>query len=145
MGNCNFYFQNVKPIRLSQKRLSRFILKQLHDSTQKDFHISYLFTNDETLHKLNFQYLHHDTFTDIITFDLSDIKSNIKTADIYISIERVIDNAQKLNLHWKEELYRVIFHGALHLAGYKDKKTKDKTLMRQMENEWINAYEKFLV
>lgn len=143
MASCNFYFKNIKPIRISKKKLSQFILFQLTYLTQQNYHISYIITNDKTLHKINLQYLQHDTYTDIITFDLSDNLCNIKTADIFISIERVIENAQKLNLHWKEELHRVIFHGALHLAGYKDKKTKDKLLMRQMEDEWIIAYENF--
>lgn len=145
MGSCHFYFQNVTPIRLSKKRLSQFILQQLFNITQNNYLISYLFTNDELLHSINLQYLQHDTYTDIITFDLSDENSNLKTVDIYISIDRIKDNAQKLKVDWKEELHRVIFHGALHVAGYNDKKAKDKSIMRQKENEWLSAYEKFTI
>jgi len=101
--------------------------------------INYIFCTDEYLLDLNRQHLNHDTFTDIITFELSD-KNQPLVSDVYISIHRVRENARSFSTSFNDELHRVIFHGALHLAGYKDKSKKDSALMRQMENKWLSLY-----
>jgi len=110
-----------------------------HGYTIKD--LSFTFCKDEYLLRINQQYLNHDDFTDIITFDLRD-NNSIKSieGDIYISLERVNENALVHKTTKKKELLRVIIHGALHLCGLKDKKDEDKEIMRRMEN---NALEKF--
>lgn len=94
--------------------------------------ISYTFTNDEELHKINVQFLKHNTYTDIITFDYSE--ENKISGEIFISIDRVMDNASKMNIDFSEELHRVIIHGILHLCGYKDKTKIDSDLMRKKED-----------
>lgn len=94
--------------------------------------LNYIFCNDEYLHKINVEYLNHDTYTDIITFDNSEEENQIE-GDIFISIERIIDNAKDRNLPFEEELKRVLAHGALHLCGYKDKTEAEAKEMRAKE------------
>ena len=90
--------------------------------------MSYIFCDDTYLLDINLQYLNHDTLTDIITFDYSD--ENTISGDIFISIQRVRDNAKKFNVDFEEELLRVMSHGVLHLLGFNDKTESDKDLMR---------------
>ena len=99
--------------------------------------INYIFCSDSYLLQLNQQYLNHDTYTDIITFDNSEEEATIE-ADIYISIDRVNENAQKLKTPFVNELYRVMIHGALHLVGLKDKSKEDKRLMREKEDACLS-------
>lgn len=100
--------------------------------------INYTFCNDEYLHKINVEYLDHDTLTDIITFDNS--IGTMIYSDIVISVERVADNAKDFKVSFEEELKRVIIHGVLHLCGYKDKSEAEAVLMRQKENEKIKMF-----
>lgn len=100
--------------------------------------INYIFCDDNFLHKINIEYLNHDTLTDIITFDNS--VDTMLHSDIFISVERVADNAKDFNVSFEEELQRVIIHGILHLCGYKDKSQEEATLMRSKENEKIKLF-----
>jgi len=100
---------------------------------------TYVFCSDDHLHQMNQQFLDHDTLTDIITFDLSE-NDNTLAGEIYISIDRVKENAAKFKVSYTDELHRVIFHGALHLCGFKDKKDADKKVMRQKEDECLSEY-----
>lgn len=100
--------------------------------------LDYIFCSDDYLLKINQDFLKHDYFTDIITFDLSE--SAAVTGEIYISVDRVRDNAAKNNTSFSNELNRVIFHGALHLCGFKDKKPADKSLMTQKEDYYLSSY-----
>ncbi len=95
--------------------------------------INYIFCTDEYLHNLNMKFLNHDTYTDIITFDNCLGKNLI--SDIFISLDRVKENAKEYGVTLEEELNRVMVHGVLHLCGYKDKSDDDATLMRQKEDE----------
>jgi rRNA maturation RNase YbeY len=95
--------------------------------------LSFVFCNDEFLHRINLEFLNHDTLTDIISFDYSLGKE--VHGEIYVSTERVADNAQDLNLEFEEELHRVLAHGVLHLCGYGDKTDDEVTIMRSKENE----------
>ncbi len=101
--------------------------------------VNYIFCSDEYLHQINLEYLNHDTFTDIITFDNSDEDSQIE-GDIFISIERVQENAQVFQGSFEQELRRVLAHGVLHLCGYLDKKPDDEKRMREKENYYINLF-----
>ncbi|MFM6944392.1 MAG: rRNA maturation RNase YbeY [Bacteroidota bacterium] len=101
--------------------------------------INYIFCSDEYLLTINQEYLQHDTYTDIITFDLSNNETEI-VSDIYISIDRVKENAQKFNSSMEQELHRVLFHGILHLCGLKDKSKQDAALMRAKEEYYLNTY-----
>ena len=100
--------------------------------------ISYIFCDDEYLHSINMQYLNHDTLTDIISFDYTE--GDIISGDIFVSIERVVDNAKDFNVSFDEELKRVLAHGVLHYCGYKDKSDKDALLMRTKEEEKIKMF-----
>lgn len=100
--------------------------------------VSYIFCDDEYLLEINKQYLNHDTLTDIISFDYTE--DNIISGDIFISLERVRDNAADLNTTFDEELKRVMIHGILHYCGYKDKSAKEELLMRSKEDEKIQMF-----
>lgn len=101
--------------------------------------LSYIFCSDSYLLVINQQYLEHDDYTDIITFDLSSSPKEI-VGEVYISIDRVKENAHELSVSFNTELHRVIFHGALHLCGYKDKSIKDASVMRFKEDKYLKLY-----
>ena len=100
--------------------------------------INYIFCDDEYLHKINVEYLDHDTLTDIISFDYT--VGNLIQGDIFVSIERVKDNANDFKVSFDEELKRVLSHGVLHYCGYKDKSPKDEALMRSKEEEKMQMF-----
>ena len=100
--------------------------------------VNYIFCDDEYLHKINVEYLDHDTLTDIISFDYSE--GNLVQGDIFISIERVADNASDFDVPFNEELKRGMIHGILHYCGYKDKSDSDEKLMRSKEDEKIKMF-----
>ena len=100
--------------------------------------INYIFCDDEYLHKINVEYLDHDTLTDIISFDYT--VGNELNGDIFVSVERVEDNAKDFNVSFEEEFKRVLAHGILHYCGYKDKSVKDAELMRSKEDEKIAMF-----
>lgn len=100
---------------------------------KKEGEINYIFCDDEYLHKINLEYLNHDTLTDIISFDYS--IGNELNGDIFVSIERVKDNANDFEVSFENELKRVLVHGLLHYCGYKDKSIEDEALMRSKEDE----------
>lgn len=138
-----FYTDDVKLPPLQKAVLKKFIAVQAMKEIDKKLHISYIFCSDEFLLKMNKQFLGHDFYTDIITFPLNETEKEIE-AEIYISVDRVKDNAAKYKAEFQEELRRVIFHGALHLMGYKDKSHADKEMMRDKENEWLHRFESSL-
>jgi rRNA maturation RNase YbeY len=105
---------------------------------KKEGEINYIFCDDDYLHKINVEYLDHDTLTDIISFDYC--IGNELHGDIFVSVERVRDNAQDFNVTFEEELKRVLVHGVLHYCGYKDKSEADEQLMRQKEEEKIALF-----
>ncbi|MDQ8011211.1 MAG: rRNA maturation RNase YbeY [Flavobacterium nitrogenifigens] len=100
--------------------------------------INYIFCDDEYLHKINVEYLDHDTLTDIISFDYT--VGNELNGDIFVSVERVADNAKDFNVSFAEELKRVLSHGILHYCGYKDKSEEEAQLMRQKEEEKMKMF-----
>ena len=101
--------------------------------------LQYIFCSDKYILGINKSYLQHDYYTDIISFDLSETKGKL-IGEVYISIDRVKDNAKTHQTSLKEELLRVIFHGALHFCGYKDKKPADIKKMRAQEDKWLKSY-----
>ena len=128
--------------RLADKTtLKKFIIDSFLSATGKKLSATYIFCTDEYLLRINQDFLDHDYYTDIITFPLSDTDQKTE-AEIYISLDRVNDNAAKLKVSPDHELLRVIFHGALHLAGYKDKTKEQKEVMRKKEGAWIKAFKK---
>ena len=119
----------------NEDALSKWIV----DCIKKEGHsleeINYIFCDDEYLYKLNVEFLNHDTLTDIISFDYS--VGKIIQGDIFISVERVEENATDFKVPFVEELHRVIIHGVLHYCGYKDKTPEDAFLMREKENFYL--------
>jgi probable rRNA maturation factor len=101
--------------------------------------LQYIFCSDKYLLGINKSYLQHDYYTDIISFDLSETKGKL-IGEVYISIDRVKDNAKTHKTSFKEELLRVIFHGALHFCGYKDKKPAEIKKMHAQEDKWLKSY-----
>jgi rRNA maturation RNase YbeY len=127
-------------ITIKQKTKLKTFLKSIFEREgQKLKELQYVFCSDAYLLEMNQQFLQHDTYTDIITFEMSEV-SGETVGEIYISIDRVRDNAAKFNVSEETELHRVIFHGALHLCGYKDKTKKDAALMREKEDECLKLY-----
>ena len=101
--------------------------------------INYIFCSDTYLLSINQQFLNHDTYTDIITFGLHD-KGTPVVAEVYVSVDRVKDNAKTLGVSFTNEMLRVLFHGALHLCGYKDKSKSDILTMRAKEDAYLKRY-----
>jgi rRNA maturation RNase YbeY len=133
-----FFFQGVKVSLTNRTQLKKYIQSAFKKEGKKLESINYIFCTDKALLEINRQFLNHDFYTDIITFDLSD--SNTTHAEIYISVDRVKENAAHLGISLKSELLRVIFHGILHLCGYKDKSKGEIEEMRSREEFYLNKY-----
>ena len=138
---ARFHEQEIKSGLKDKRKLSSFLdaLVNKHLDKVKKITLNYIFCTDVFLLEMNQQYLNHNTLTDIITFDLGESESEL-IGEIYISVERVKENAIKFETTYPDELHRVIFHGALHLCGFKDKKEADQKIMRQMENSCLKDY-----
>ncbi|MGK0254617.1 MAG: putative rRNA maturation factor [Mariniflexile sp.] len=119
----------------NEAQLSEWIVGVISSEGRKLEEVNYIFCDDAYLLKLNVEFLNHDTLTDIISFDYS--VGKIIQGDIFISIERVADNAHDFNVSLREELQRVMVHGVLHYCGYKDKSESDSKLMRQKEEHYL--------
>ncbi len=117
---------------------SDWLSKVISSEIKNEGEINYIFCGDDYLLEINQQYLDHDTLTDIISFDYS--IGNELHGDIFISIERVRENATDFNVAFEDELKRVLVHGVLHYCGYKDKSEEDETLMRQKEEEKMKMF-----
>ena len=134
-------FHALEPVILKQRRLLKKFIIQLFFKEGKFLQsIDIIFCSDDYLLEINKQHLQHDFYTDIITFDLSESLANSIIGELYISVDRVKDNAALRNQEFSIELLRVIFHGLLHLCGFKDKTAKDIQTMRQKEEEYLNLY-----
>ena len=127
----------------NKKRLKQFIELLFKKEKKGLYELTYVFCSDEYLLGINKDFLKHDFYTDIITFDLSE--NNKQTiGEIYISLDRIKDNAKTMNASIKEETLRVIFHGALHLCGYKDKSKADIIKMRMKEDYYLSLFKSSL-
>jgi probable rRNA maturation factor len=135
-----FFFNDVKPYLPERMRLRQFIEGIFHNEKRRLESLNFIFCTDGYLLSINRHYLKHDFYTDIITFDLSAASKSPINGEIYISTERVKDNALHLQSTFKEELHRVIFHGVLHLCGYKDKLPAQIKQMRYKEDFYLAKY-----
>lgn len=134
------FFNEDNPYKLPQKIATRQWLKrQAEREGQAIGELNYIFCSDEHVLQVNRDYLEHDYYTDIITFDQSEEEGLIE-GDIFISVERVADNARQLGIPAEQEMRRVLAHGLLHLCGYGDKTAEEVALMRQKEDEWLQAH-----
>lgn len=121
-----------------EDKYQRWIKKIIESEGKQEGDINYIFCDDEYLHKINVEYLKHDTLTDIITFDYT--QENILSSDIFISVERIRENAVEFGVRVEDELHRVMSHGILHLCGFKDKTEQDSKTMREKEEEKMNMF-----
>lgn len=135
----NFSYQIPRVALDNRKALKEFIRLLCEKENRTIDQINVVFCSDEYLLQINQQFLHHDTYTDIISFDYTEKKGPLN-GEIYISVDRVKDNALQLGSSFKQEIHRVIFHGILHLCGYKDKLKADKLLMREKEDFYLREY-----
>ena len=134
----SFFFEDIDVfLPYKQEKLIEWISTTIKSKGFGLSALNYIFCSDEYLHQINVEYLDHDFYTDIITFDQSD-KNAIIEGDLYISLERVKDNAIQFDKEYNNELCRVIIHGVLHLCGLKDKTTEEAAIMRQAEEEALS-------
>ena len=133
----SFNYENEFELQ-NEDQIATWISAVILSENKNEGDINYIFCDDEYLLNLNEQYLDHDTLTDIISFDYS--VGNELHGDIFISVERVRENAQDFNVTFEEELKRVLVHGVLHYCGYKDKSEEDEQLMRSKEDEKIKMF-----
>lgn len=133
-----FFFEKKGIALQNRSKLQAFIETLFKKEKKKLASINYIFCSDKRLLEINQQFLRHDYYTDIITFDLSEAEAT--QAEIYISIDRVKENAKNEGVSFRSELHRVIFHGALHLCGYKDKTKAESSLMREREGFYLLNY-----
>jgi probable rRNA maturation factor len=132
------FFEEDIPYKLKKKALVRqWITETIVAEGFRLKELNYIFCSDAYLLQINQQYLNHDTYTDIVTFDNSETEGSI-IGDIFISIDRIRENALKFNSNEAGELHRVIIHGALHLLGYKDKTAVTKQKMTEKEDFYLN-------
>ncbi|GAA3566369.1 rRNA maturation RNase YbeY [Snuella lapsa] len=133
----NFNYETAFKLK-DEERLSAWISGVIDVEGFKEDEVNYIFCDDDYLHKINVEFLKHDTLTDIISFDYS--VGKIIQGDVFISVDRVKDNAEDFKVSFDEELRRVMVHGVLHYCGYKDKSDEEASLMREKENHYLKAF-----
>ncbi|MGY3214621.1 rRNA maturation RNase YbeY [Mucilaginibacter sp. HD30] len=136
MPVINFFEEDIAYTLKNKIKLKQWIKASIVEEGFRLDELTYVLCSDEYLLKMNQQYLDHDSYTDIITFDNSE-EEGVITGDIFISIPRIKENAEKFSVSEVDELHRVIIHGALHLLGYKDKAAADKKKMTQKEDYYL--------
>ena len=137
MGESKISFQSVGTFSLKTEAAVTSCIKALVKQELREIgDITIVFCDDNYLHKINLEFLDHDTYTDIITFDYS--VGNEVVSEMYISVDRVSENAKKYKQTFENEIHRVMVHGVLHLCGYKDKLAEDKQIMRDKENHYLS-------
>ena len=135
----NFHTEEIDFKVLNPIKTKRWLKSVIESEGFELLEINYIFCNDKYLHKINVEYLEHDTLTDIITFDNSE-EDQLIEGDIFVSIERIIDNTKDFNTTFEQEFKRVIVHGVLHLCGYFDKTDEDEKQMRDKEDYYIRLW-----
>lgn len=141
MPAINFFSEDVDFKLKHPRKTSNWIKESILKEKRILQGLNYIFCSDEYLLQMNLEYLNHKTLTDIITFDNSEIPKHIE-GDIFISIDRVEENANKFETSFEEELHRVLIHGVLHLIGYGDKDAASKARMRKKEDTYLSLRSK---
>jgi rRNA maturation RNase YbeY len=136
VSSVEIYFEDIQPVPIDKEHIQKYINKLIINELKDSGDITIVFCSDDYLLGMNKQYLNHDYYTDIITFDY--VNENVISGDLFISFERLKENSQQLENKLINEVYRVIFHGILHLVGYKDKSEKEKILMTKKENYYLS-------
>ena len=133
----NFNYESEFTLE-NEEAIATWLSAVIASENKTEGEINYIFCDDEYLHKINVEYLNHDTLTDIISFDYT--MGNEIGGDIFVSVERVLDNSKDYNTSFDDELKRVLVHGVLHYCGYKDKSEDDEALMRSKEDEKLAMF-----
>ncbi|MCG2792735.1 MAG: rRNA maturation RNase YbeY [Weeksellaceae bacterium] len=136
----HYFFENIEAQEINPNTTD-WLENLIISENKKLGEINYIFCDDDRLLKINQDYLHHDYYTDIITFDY--VRGKTISGDIFVSLPRILDNASTLSLDTESEFRRVLAHGLLHLCGYKDKTKEEKSAMREKENFYIDRYSNF--
>lgn len=132
----NVFFEKVEEFDFGKTILNK-IGKMCHEENREIGDLNIIFCSDDYIYKMNKEYLEHDYYTDVISFNYNE--NNIINGDIFISIDTVSFNANKYNVSFENELYRVMIHGVLHLIGYNDKTNKEKTIMKSKEDYYLQT------
>ncbi len=132
-----FHSESIDFLLTDESNVIKWIMATVSNENKDQGNLNFIFCDDEYLHRINLEYLNHDTYTDIITFPL---RTDRIEGDIFISIERVKENAKVFKVEFRKELLRVIIHGVLHLIGYKDKTENEQNLMRNKEDFYLSKY-----
>ena len=132
-----FFEEDIRFSHEAEEKTREWVENVIEKENRVIGDLNFIFCSDEHLHQINLQYLNHDTFTDIITFDNSEKVEEV-SGDIFISIDRVKANAEELGLPFNQELHRVIIHGVLHLIGYNDKTEQEQQQMREKEDACLS-------
>jgi rRNA maturation RNase YbeY len=140
MARIQFFYIQQTSVLNPKKSLKQFLFQKATLYGRPISELNIIFCNDDYLLKINQDFLSHDYYTDIITFDLANKGAESIVGEIYISLDRVKDNARLHNVSYRKELHRIIFHGLLHLLGFKDKTKADQLQMRAMEDEFLLHY-----
>lgn len=135
----SYFFEDIDELSLQQSEIEKNIEKLIETEGKIPGDISYIFCSDDYLLEINKQYLNHDYYTDVITFDYCE--NGVISGDIFISVDTIKSNAQEYSVTFEKELQRVMIHGVLHLVGYKDKQDDDQKVMRSKEDEYLQLFE----
>jgi len=139
VSSITFFFEDISTFELDQDFAGRQIKQLINEEKKETGDISVIFCSDGYLLEMNKKHLNHDYFTDIITFNY--VEDDVISGDLFISADRIRENAGKFNVTFHEELYRVILHGILHLVGYNDKTSEEKKVMKDKENYYLGKIE----
>ena len=135
----NFFYEDDFNLSLNKKEVRFWIKNVVKKENKKLSYLNFVFCTDSYLLELTQKYLKHNSLTDVIAFDFSESKKTIE-GDVYISVDRVKENAKKYSPSFKKELLRVLLHGVLHLIGYKDKTKEQKKIMASKENVFVSVF-----
>ena len=136
-AEINFFYETDFSL-VGENVFKKWIIEIIESESKQYGDINFIFCDDEYLHSINLKYLDHDTLTDIISFDYTE--GDTISGDIFISIERVKENAEEVSTRFSDELKRVMSHGVLHFCGYKDKTERESDLMRRKEEEKMQLF-----
>lgn len=139
-GSIEFFYEEVEYRFKNLSKSTKWIKSIIQSEGFQLKHLNYILCSDTYLHDINKEYLDHDTYTDILTFNQSDDPALIES-DIYISIDRILDNSENNNEPFEKELHRVMIHGVLHLIGFNDKTPEQKMLMRKKEDTCLSLHD----
>lgn len=136
MSKIQIFYEDIRPIKIHRNHIKESIKNLINKELKLPGDLTVILCSDKYLLKINIEYLQHNYFTDIITFNYVD--GNVISGDLFISIERVKENSAEFNTSLIKELYRVMFHGVLHLIGYNDKTADEKIVMREKEDLYLS-------